>query len=441
MTDADALLVTGESALRERGQARVTWTPTFIAYLGYLFIIVTYKFGVATVMMVVALASLFLDSDRVRIPKFLWWLAAWVVWAAIGFVTTRYPDVVWEGVIQHCKILVVGVVAVNALRTKTQIRYFMLVVLVSFLLFPVRATVVSYLQGHRIMGRAAGPFIYENPNDLAAITILMLAPALALWAGEPRRSPVRWIGLACVVPLVVTILLTQSRGAFLALVAIVVPSGIALARRRLRLVVAFAAVIGVALSQAPAGLWQRLAGLRKATSIETIGEMDPEGSARERFAVLQTAVRIVVDHPLLGIGLGAYDRANAQYSPSLGDRDTHNTYMNIAAETGLPGLVFFLALVTTALRTARDALRRAKGAWPEEVEALRWLQYGLVGYLIAGVFGSFSSLAFPYVFLALLWSASEVLRARCPPTSSRRPAPGQPPVATIPVRPHRGWSV
>ncbi len=106
MTDADALLVTGESALRERGQARVTWTPTFIAYLGYLFIIVTYKFGVATVMMVVALASLFLDSDRVRIPKFLWWLAAWVVWAAIGFVTTRYPDVVWEGVIQHCKILV-----------------------------------------------------------------------------------------------------------------------------------------------------------------------------------------------------------------------------------------------------------------------------------------------------------------------------------------------
>ena len=406
MTDADALLVTGESALRERGQARVTWTPTFIAYLGYLFIIVTYKFGVATVMMVVALASLFLDSDRVRIPKFLWWLAAWVVWAAIGFVTTRYPDVVWEGVIQHCKILVVGVVAVNALRTKTQIRYFMLVVLVSFLLFPVRATVVSYLQGHRIMGRAAGPF--------------------------------RCIGLACVVPLVVTILLTQSRGAFLALVAIVVPSGIALARRRLRLVVAFAAVIGVALSQAPAGLWQRLAGLRKATSIETIGEMDPEGSARERFAVLQTAVRIVVDHPLLGIGLGAYDRANAQYSPSLGDRDTHNTYMNIAAETGLPGLVFFLALVTTALRTARDALRRAKGAWPEEVEALRWLQYGLVGYLIAGVFGSFSSLAFPYVFLALLWSASEVLRARCPPTSSRRPAPGQPPVATIPVRPHRG---
>src|SRR5207245_7691441 len=81
MTDADALLVTGESALRERGQARVTWTPTFIAYLAYLFIIVTYKFGVATVMMVVALASLFLASDRVRLPRFPWWFAVWGVLA------------------------------------------------------------------------------------------------------------------------------------------------------------------------------------------------------------------------------------------------------------------------------------------------------------------------------------------------------------------------
>jgi O-antigen ligase len=93
--------------------------------------------------------------------------------------------------------------------------------------------------------------------------------------------------------------------------------------------------------------------------------------------------------------------------------DTHNTYLNITAETGLPGLVLFLALVASVLLYARDTRRRAGDAFPAHLEIVRWLQYGLVGYLIAGVFGSYSKLTFPYIFLALLWSTSQALRARC----------------------------
>ena len=388
-----------------------TWTPTFVVFLAYVFIIVTYKLGVGTAAMALALVTLAVERQPLRAPRFLWFFAAWIGLAAIGYVTTPYPDEVWDALVQHGKLFLVALVAVNALRTPRQIRLFMLFVLASYVLFPIRATLVNYLHGYTNQGRAVGPFIYENANDLAAITILMLAPALALFAGEPRRTLVRWFALVCAVPLVITILLTQSRGAFLALVAFGLPSAIALVRRRPRLVPVFAGLVAAALYLAPAGLWQRLGGLSKATSMETIADMDPEGSARVRFAVLQTAGRIIADHPVLGVGLGAYAHVNRDYNPVLGAYDTHNTYVNITAETGLPGLALFLAMVLSVLAAARAAHRRADQLAPDQGETLHWLHLGLIAFLVASVFGSFSNLAFGYVYLSLLWSASHTAEA------------------------------
>jgi O-antigen ligase len=297
----------------------------------------------------------------------------------------------------------------------------MLFTLASYILFPARSTLVNYVTGNTLLGRAVGPFIYDNPNDLASVTILMLGPAVALWAESARGSPIGWIGLAGAAPLIVIIVLTQSRGAFLAVATMALPSAIALARRRPRVVMVFAALVTLALYLAPGTFWNRIGGLRRGTSVETIGEMDPEGSARQRFALLQTAIRIIKDHPMLGVGLGAYAEANAQYSPALGYRDTHNTYLNIVAETGLAGLALFLGLVASVLRDVREARRRAHRVLPAQAEMLRWLQYGLCGYLIAGLFGSYSHLTFPYVFLALLWSASQTVRAQCKPVSAAQP--------------------
>jgi putative inorganic carbon (HCO3(-)) transporter len=387
---------------------RLEWTPVFVLFLAYVFMILTFRIPGATVTMAAALLSLALMRNTFLAPSFLWLFAAWLIWAGLGYAVTPYRDQVWGSLIEHAKILLVTVVAVNALRTPAQIRAFMVFVLVSFILFPIRSTLTNYLLGYTVQGRAVGPFIYQNSNDLAAHAILVLGLALALWAGPSRKGPVRWIGLGSTALLIITIVLTQSRGGFLALLGIGLPSGISLARRRPRLVPLYVAIVGVALVVAPAGLWERMAGLTKATNVETIREMDPEGSAEQRFAVLQTAARIVADHPILGVGLGAYAYANADYSPDLGRRDTHNTYMNVAAETGVPGLVLFLALLASVLLSARAARRSAGPGAAALAEELRWLQYSVTGYLVAALFGSYARLTVSYLFLALLWSAARV---------------------------------
>jgi len=142
---------------------------------------------------------------------------------------------------------------------------------------------------------------------------------------------------------------------------------------------------------------------------------------------------MVADRPLLGVGLGAYAHANRDYNPALGAYDTHNTYVNIAAETGLPGLILFLAMMVSLLREAIAARRYADrlGSSSGAAEVPRWLFLGLIAFLIAAVFGSFAKLAFVYVYLTLLWSASRAVRAAPAPVLVPAPAPA--PTSSGPV--------
>src|SRR5436309_937399 len=285
------------------------WTPVFIAFLAYAFVILTYRVPIGTAVMAAALMGLILQRHAVRVPTFLWLYAAWLGWSGVGLVTSDYSEAVQLTLIEQIKVLLVALVAANALRTGTQIRHFMIFMLVSYVLFPVRSTLVNYfITGNTLFGRAIGPFIYSNPNDLAALTILMLGPALALWAAAARRSWIRWMGLAGAAMLTVLIVLTQSRAAFIALAAMALPSSVALARRRPRAVVVLAALLGFALYVAPPAFWARLHGLRT-TTVQTTGQTEAQGSTRQRYELLQNAIHIIRDHPVLGVGLGAYGLA------------------------------------------------------------------------------------------------------------------------------------
>src|SRR5882762_1183319 len=371
---------------------RVTCTPLFVLFAAYTFMILTYRAKGATVVMVLALVFLVFQRAALRVPAFVLLFVAWISWAAIGYALNPSADaVLWDSLVEHAKLALIILVAVNAVRTPTQMRYCLAFVVVSFILFPARSTLQNYVTGYTVFGRAVGPFIYANSNDLAAISLLILGPAFALWASERPRGMLRWIGLSAAAVLIVVIILTQSRGGFLGLAVVVVPSAVGLARRRPRTVFALAAVLAAGLFAAPASFWQRMEGLSKATSAETVGDMDAEGSAKQRFAVLETATRIIADHPVLGVGLGGYARANAEYSPALGPRDTHNTYVNVAAETGIPGLLIFLVLVGNVLWSARDTRpgggKRRGGARDPDRERLHWLSSALAGYFVAGLFG------------------------------------------------------
>jgi len=48
----------------------------------------------------------------------------------------------------------------------------------------------------------------------------------------------------------------------------------------------------------------------------------------------------------------------------------------------------------------------------------RWIERGLASYLVAGLFGTFSALTFPYLMLAVLWCSASILSRATPPAAN-----------------------
>ena len=397
---------------RARVESHVGWTFTFVAFLGYIFAVTTYKLPIAEASMIVALIGLLLQRERLRLPAMLLWSGLLLGWCALGYLYTDFPAVVWENVVVLAKLCLIMLVAVNALRSPAQVRFFMIFFLACYALFPVRGTMVNYFVAHyTIFGRALWNYMYSNPNDLAALTLLPLSTAAALLATE-RTGWIRLGAIAGIAVLPVLILMTQSRGGFIAL-CVFAAFALRGQRRRLRTPLIVAGLALGVIAVAPSGVWKRVEGLSHVA--ENLDQVDPEGSAKQRFQVWQMAVSIVGDHPWTGVGWGAYPMAHAQYAPlsgadgprQLGQRDTHSTYLNVLAETGYPGLVLFLTLLWSAVREAEKARRLCRKGQPLVALQLKYLELGLLAFLVAGVWASYAKLSFLYLHVVLLWAVAQ----------------------------------
>jgi O-antigen ligase len=295
------------------------------------------------------------------------------------------------------------------------------------------------------MGRAQGPFIYVNSNDLSTITLLALGATLWVLATEPMQKSLRMIGYGFAGTLVVMMLLTQSRGGFLGLVVLGVPYALSAARRGIRpLIVILAAAIGAAIF-VPTSAWERLAGMKKLTSTQTIAEADVEGSAEQRYELAKAGLDVIWNHPVSGVGLKAIGVAFAPYRRGIAGRDTHNTYLSIGAEIGLPGLAIFLIMVVTVWKTLTRARRATRTTAPSISTGFGYLQYSFLGFLVACFFGSYAWLSIFHLFLAIMWSGAMLWitpPAAAPARSALPVVPERPQPVVIrrraPVVPRRG---
>jgi len=409
---------------------QVTWTFIYIAFLSYVFAVTTYKLPIGEASMIAALFGLLLQRESLRLPPLVGWSVLFLGWCALGYLETAFRDAVWNNLIVLAKLCLITLVATNALRSAAQVRFFMIFFLACYALFPVRGTLVNYFVYHEtIFGRALWNYIYKNPNDLAAMTLLALSITAAVLATE-RPGWIRFCALVGIAVLPMLILMTQSRGGFIGLCVF---AALALAgrRRRLRTTLTLASLALALIAVAPSGVWTRVKGLSQVT--ENLDRVDPEGSAKARFEIWGVAMKIVGDHPWTGVGWGAYPLAHAHYAPlsgadstALGLRDTHSTYLNVLAETGYPGLLLFLVLIWVAVREAERARRLCVRVQPGLALQLRYLELGLLAFLVAGVFGSFAKLWFLYVHLVLLWAVAQTAAPALQPAGflyQRRLAP------------------
>lgn len=386
------------------GLPRVGLSLTFIGVCLFTFSIVTYWLPLGDIGIGIAVFGLILQRNPFRFPAPVRWFSLFLVWAFAASYFSLFPGLARESLIEYLKLLVILLVIVNALRTEGQLRLFLMFFLGCFVLFPARGTLVG---GQLIEGRAVWNYIYNNANDLATLSLIALGIALGLVFARPSKRIVTVGATLSSLLLLYVIFMTQSRGAFIGLVGGMGFGFLAVGLRHKAVLLGSIVAISSLVYVVPSDVWDRLGSIEKLTSTETIAEADEEGSAAERFRILQTGWAIFADNPVSGVGLGGYQLANAMYDPGLGAKDAHNTYLHLAAETGAVGLVIWLCCFGSVLLFARRSVSEAPDS-PLTIQ-LQWLSRAFYAYLIASFVGTYSKLTFPYLVLAVVWCASSII--------------------------------
>jgi len=218
------------------------------------------------------------------------------------------------------------------------------------------------------------------------------------------------LGIVAAPLLVVAIVFSTARGAWLAMLA--VAGTLALVARGARV------AVGVGALATAACLTVAFTPQLRAEAAQMFVRGGPNAG---RLGIYAANLDIIHDRPLLGLGFGRYQTAARPYYEAHPDADrrshAHNNFLQIAAEAGLVGLAAFALLYATALRLGWAAMRDApdRDAWA--VAAGAWA--GLVGFLVGGLtqytFGDAEVAIAMWTALALLMCCHEAATARARP--------------------------
>lgn len=322
----------------------------------------------------------------------------------------RNPRIADQRVIESCKSfgIFLLVVALASSVRRLRIAAFTLVICSAFLsLLGIYQTLTgnyarwfgglarvknAHIYGDVFQPRIAGPL--GDPNFFAQI--LLLAVPVALFIGWESRGKHRWLAFGCAAIIVAATLLTYSRGGMLALGVILVLALIAHRVDRRRMIGGGVALL-VLLMLLPASLTRRFVTIEQILpgSGETIHR---DSSFEKRKLLTATAWVIFKNNPLFGVGAGNYTVWFDHYSEQVGSEARgyddpgethypHNLYLEIAAETGVVGLIIFAAIVAMTLAHLRAANRAlAEEGLREAAGVAKALELAVIGYLVSGLF-------------------------------------------------------
>lgn len=271
---------------------------------------------------------------------------------------------------------------------------------------------VAIARGHSVprLNGVVGGF-YSNPNDMAFAIVLSLPFCLAfLLTAESTFRKALWCGGMLL--MATALVLTASRAGFIDLVVAgtVCLWHLGVRGKRLYLIAATLFVGALLLFVAGHKLATRFAAISEDT-INTQTEETAYESYEERKLLMIKAVGAITDYPILGLGAGNF----AEYSGMW--KDVHASYLQIASEGGIPGLILYLLFFSRGFANL-SRLSKVKGLDSQTILFLGALKGSLIGFVVGACFAPEAYQFFPYftvcytsVFLAI---AHEQTRSEIP---------------------------
>jgi len=144
--------------------------------------------------------------------------------------------------------------------------------------------------------------------------------------------------------------------------------------------------------------------------MSTIVNFDTDRTLFRRLTYNLIGLDLLSQNPVFGIGPGNFpsyyigDEYRWYPGRELAPRQLHNTYLEVAVETGLIGLGLFLAFLITALRAVWQVAARQDRLGSHA----KALFYGFLGFLIASTFMPNEDIKFTWILPALCICAARL---------------------------------
>lgn len=315
-------------------------------------------------------------------------LMAILVGLGVAFAKNRNPQHL-EGhisaYIEFAKIITIALFTTGVVTTRERLRLLIWVIALSFGFYGFK----NALWGLKTLGQQPilqGPGGMINDNNDFSLALAMSVPMLLNIGLSDKRPVLRKAFLAMVPMTCFTVLLTHSRGGFLALSA-----GIGVlvwhSRHRWTGIGLGILALPILILLLPANMVERFA---------SIANYEEDGSANARFKSWAVATRMATDNPFLGVGLANFRPNYLRYEPNPTPEQlegfnifvAHNSYFQIWAECGTPALVIYLLLILlsfiTCWRTRALARRKFHTSWI--INYATMFEASLVCFMVGAVF-------------------------------------------------------
>jgi O-antigen ligase len=215
-------------------------------------------------------------------------------------------------------------------------------------------------------GNPFGPYV--NRNHFAGFIELTLPLGISLLVFRgTRRDVIPLTALFTIVP-VGALFLAGSRGGTVSFVFELGLLGFLMWMRRSKIKVRLWTGAVVLLAAGVLVAW-----LGVGQVVSRFGELRPgEVSATRRVGMLKDTWHILLDHPWKGIGLGTleyvYPRYESIYDGKVVDH-SHNDYIEVLAETGVPGAIFGLLFLVLFFRRVTQRIEAEQSSFSLAVHA------------------------------------------------------------------------